>query len=370
MINALITGSDGFVAKNFINHNLNNKVNFLLFNKKTKHSELKKMLLKCNILFHFAGVNRSNKKKDFYNGNILLTKFLVDNIKNNIPIIYLSTIKIDENSIYGKSKKKSESILKTFCKSKKIPLFILKLPNLFGKWSRPNYNSVVSTFCFNILKNYKIKNKFPKKKLKLLYIDDLVIFLNKLLYKKKFEKKITLFSNFKTYSVTLEKLESIIRSFKKIRTEKFFDTISSNLSSKLYSTYISFCDKKDLIYNLKGSDDKRGSFVEFFKSQKLGQISYFKISPKQIRGMHFHQSKTEKFLVIKGKVEMRFKNMKDKKSFKIILSDKTNSIVDTIPGYYHDIKNLSKQESIVLLWSNQIFNIKKPDTIPIKYEEI
>lgn len=370
MINALITGSNGFVAKNFINHNLNKKVNFLLFNKKTKFSDLKTMLSKCNIIFHFAGVNRSHKKKNFYLGNILLTKFLVKNIRNKIPIIYLSTIKVNENSIYGISKKKSEDILKNFCSSNKLPLFILRLPNLFGKWSKPNYNSVVSTFCYNILKNYKVSNKFPKKKIKLLYIDDLVIFLNRLLYKKKFKNKITIYSKFKTYSVTLEKLESIIRSFKEIRTKNIYDTISSNLSSKLYSTYISFCDNKDLIYSFKNSEDKRGNFVEFFKSKKLGQVSFFKILPKQTRGMHFHQSKTEKFLLIKGKVEMRFKNIKDKKSFKIILSDKNNFIVDTIPGYYHDIKNLSNKESIVLLWSNQIFNIKKPDTIPIKYEEI
>jgi UDP-2-acetamido-2,6-beta-L-arabino-hexul-4-ose reductase len=370
MINALVTGSNGFIAKNFIHQNINNKVRFLLINKKSKINSIKNHLSKADLIFHFAGTNRSEKKYDFYKDNVIFTTLLVKNNINNAPIVYLSSVKFSENSVYGKTKKKAEKILTRFCKINKTPLYILRLPNVFGKWSKPNYNSVVSTFCFNILKNKKIENRFPNKKITLLYIDDLINFLNKILYKKFFNKKKIVFSKFNSYSITLKNLETIIRSFKDLRKKYNFDILRSNLASKLYSTYISFCDKNDVVYDFTQKSDYRGKFVEFFKSKKLGQISFFSIYPGQIRGEHFHHSKTEKFLLIKGKVEMRFKNISNNKSFKIILSDKKNNIIETIPGYYHDIKNISKKEAIVLLWSNQLFNIKKPDTISINYEKI
>ena len=305
------------------------------------------------------------KKKDFEESNIKLIKNIskIINKKKNTIIIYLSTNKINEKSIYGKTKKLGEKLLVEFCKKNKKTLYIYRLPNIFGKWSKPFYNSVVSTFCYSIMNNIKYKNNAPNKVIKIAYIGDLVNSINKILKKKNHPPNISFVDDFKTYPISLKNLESKIISFKELRYKKNFDIFKSNLSRKLYSTYASYFDKNNFFHIIKNNQDDRGRFSEFFKSTNLGQISALTIKPNKIRGSHYHHYKTEKFLIISGSFQITYFDISNKnKKFTKKFNNKKSFVIETIPGYYHEIKNIGKHEICILIWSNEIYNPLKPDT--------
>lgn len=364
-MNILVTGSQGFIAKNLIVRLSELKdYNILNVHKKTSNRDLCKKLIKADLIFHLAGVNKENNPKYNFNNNYLFTKkiclFLESNNKKT-KIIYASSIQAQLKNYYGKSKLKAEKILLSYKKKTGAEILIYRLPNIFGKWSKPYYNSVVSTFCHQTYINEKIVISDPKKKLSLLYIDDLIsIFLKSI----KFNKQKSCFPKVtNVYSITLLNLANLIKSFNK--NEKIYlpKNISDSLVKKLYSTYISFFLKKDFTYKLKSFSDHRGYFTEFLKCSNFGQISFFSILPGQIRGNHYHNTKTEKFVVITGKVRFNFVNIITKEKFSILSNEKTNLVVSTIPGWGHNIQNTGMQTAIVLVWANEVFDKNNPDTI-------
>jgi UDP-2-acetamido-2,6-beta-L-arabino-hexul-4-ose reductase len=365
-MNIAITGSDGFFGKN-LRYSLINYKNIDIFciNRKTSNKEFQKILLKSEIIFHFAAVNRSKKKNDFLDSNINFTKRICNFLEKNKKqpkIIYTSTTQVNKNNLYGISKKKSELILKNFSKKNKTELFIFRLPNIFGKWSRPNYNSAVSTFCFNIARGKKIFISKKKKIINLVYIDNVISKFLEIIKNKKYNKKKIYYEIKPIYKTNLQNLVNLIKNFKNNRSKFFIHSQSSSFIKNLYSTYISFLPKNKIIYNLKLNTDTRGTFFEFLKNNESGQISVFTINQNKTRGNHFHHSKVEKFLLLSGSVEFYMKDIASSNSIKIKLDEKKPKVIESIPGWFHNIKNIGKKIAVILLWSNEVFNDRKPDT--------
>jgi UDP-2-acetamido-2,6-beta-L-arabino-hexul-4-ose reductase len=364
-MNILITGSKGFIAKNLIVRLSEFKnYNTLTVDKKTSNQDLYKKLIKADIIFHLAGVNKETNPKYNYDNNYVFTKkiclFLEGNYKKT-KIIYASSIQAALKNSYGKSKLKAENILLSYKKKTGANVLIYRLPNIFGKWSKPYYNSAVATFCYQIYRNQKLTVSDPKKKISLLYIDDLIsIFLKSI----KLNKQKSSFPKIKNvFSITLSNLVNLIRSFDKKEKTYLPNNISHTLIKNLYSTYISFFLKKDFTYKLKRLSDRRGYFSEFLKNSNFGQFSFFSILPKQIRGNHYHNTKTEKFVVIAGKARFNFVNIITKQKFSILAHEKNNLVINTIPGWAHNIENIGTQIAKILVWSNEVLDKKNPDTI-------
>ena len=367
-MNIAVTGANGFIAKNLLLRlKFQKKCKIFKITRSTSKSQLKLILLKSDIIYHFAGVNRPSKIKTFKKDNVGLTKNICDFIiKYNLnkTIVFSSTIQVNNNTDYGASKKKCELYLQKLKKNNKSKVIMLRLPNVYVKWSKPNYNSVVSTFCYNISRNKKIKITNPNKTINLLYIDDLVDELINIKNKKAVKDKI--FNKFKfTQQLTAKKLSNIIYNFEKNRNTLFLNDLKSKLAKNLYSTYISFLPKKKFSYKLKSSKDKRGSFTEVLKTNNNGQISVFVAKKNKIRGHHFHNSKVEKFLVLKGRALFKMQNVINKQKVSFNLNSHIPKIVETIPGWQHYIKNIGSEDLVVLLWSNEVFDVKKPDTYQI-----
>tara|TARA_A100001015_G_scaffold315508_1_gene427487 strand:+ start:6558 stop:7673 length:1116 start_codon:yes stop_codon:yes gene_type:complete len=369
-MNIAVIGSNGFISKNLIVklRFSNNKI--FKINRSTSKKKLEKILLESDIIYHLAGVNRPKVSQNFENENVGLTKkicnfLLKKTFKKEKTIIFSSSTQIFKKSSYGISKKKCEKLLINLKKKNKINVVILRLPNIFGKWCKPNYNSVVSTFCYNISRKKKVNLFNEHSKINLLYIDDLIDLLIK--YLKIKVKKFKIINKFKfSHNITVKKLYEKIKQIDEYRDNLFIPNLKNKFSKDIYSTYVSMLPKSKFVYNLKSNKDFRGDFIETLKTNYSGQISILIAKKNKVRGHHFHHSKVEKFFVIKGKAIFKMIHIIDRKEVKYELSDKKRIIVETIPGWQHYIKNTGSTDLIVLLWSNEVFNVKKPDTFKIE----
>ena len=364
-MNILITGSHGFIAKNLIVKLSEFKnYNILTLDKKSSKQDIHKKLIKADLIFHLAGVNKENYPNYSYDNNYTFTENICLILKKNLKktkIIYASSTQAKLRNAYGKSKLKAEKILLNYKKKTGADVSLYRLPNVFGKWSKPYYNSAVATFCYQIYNNQKVTITEPNKKISLLYIDDLIsIFLNDI---KSGKKKNSYIKINNIFSITLLNLVRLIRSFEKKEKIILPNNISHSIVKNLYSTYISYFSKKDFQYKLKKFSDERGFFSEFLKNTDFGQISFFSILPKQVRGNHYHNTKTEKFVVITGKTRFNFVNIINKKRFSILTDEKKNLVINTIPGWAHNIENVGSKTAMVLVWANEILDKKNPDTI-------
>ncbi len=359
-----VTGSDGFVAKNLILRLKERKdIHLVLFNKKNKTSDLLNLLENIDFIFHFAGVNRSQNEEDFQNTNVGLTHDLIEAVKKTgcaAPIIYTSSIQAELENPYGISKKNAENKLKELNNSKKIQSSIFRLENVFGKWAKPNYNSAVATFCNNIAKDLPIEINDPESLINLIYIDDVV---------EKFIRLIDSVDVLKEYDqvhpkyqISVGDLASLLYKFKESRDSLITEDVGTGLQRALYSTYLSYLPAKLFSYQVKQHTDDRGTFVEMLKTYNSGQFSFFTAHPGITRGGHYHNTKTEKFLVLKGSAKFKFKNMLDGEYYEIVVNEKDSKIVETIPGWAHDITNIGNSELVVMLWANEIFDHEKADT--------
>jgi len=364
-MNILITGSQGFIAKNLIVRLSELKYyKILTVDKKSSHQDFYKKLAKADIIFHLAGINKEDKSDFNYENNYVFAKKICSFLKSNnkkTKIIFASSIQAKLKNSYGKSKLKAENIFLNYKRKTGAELLIYRLPNVFGKWTKPFYNSAVATFCYQVYKNKKITITEPKKKIPLIYIDDLIsIFLKDIRLKR---QKSPFIKIKKIFYITVFDLVNLIKSFN--QKEKIYlpNNISNSLVKNLYSTYISYFSKKDFKCGLKKNSDKRGYFCEFLKNIDFGQVSFLSILQKKIRGNHYHNTKTEKFVVISGKARFNFENIITKERFSILVDEKKNMVINTIPGWAHNIENIGTQTVRVLVWSNEIFDKKKPDTI-------
>lgn len=366
----LITGSDGFIGKNFrLRLAEIAGVEIISFSRKNSISELPALLANTDFVFHFAGVNRSKNDIDFINDSDFtanLAGALEDiAIKSNkkIPIVYTSSTQASLSNFYAQSKRKSELILLGLERSCCLPVYIFRLPNVFGKWAKPNYNSVVATFCYNIARNLPIQVHDQKKSLSMVYVDDLMDVFLKLLSGNVIKKNDEGFHSGPTqYSITLGDLAKLIYAFKAGRESLMIERVGIGLTAALYSTFISYLPPSEFSYPLQKFEDARGVFVEAIKTRESGQFSYFTSQPGVSRGGHYHHAKTEKFLVVSGSAKFSFKNIDTEEMCEIFVDSENPHIVDTAPGWLHTVTNVGNEELVVLVWVNQVFDRMNPDT--------
>jgi UDP-2-acetamido-2,6-beta-L-arabino-hexul-4-ose reductase len=373
----LVTGSNGFIGKNLVVRLNELKVyNIDFFCRENSPKDLPKIIKRVDFIVHLAGENRPTDSSNFKTINTDLTKIISDAIRSStrhIPIIFTSSIQAEFENLYGESKLNAELVLKKLANETGNPIYIFRLPGVFGKWSKPNYNSVVATFCHNIANDLPIQMSNPTNELSLVYIDDVVSKFIQLIENPKieddFENKSLNFvvSKFEPqYKITLEKLALIIKSFRNSRNNLFLEDIGSDLMRALYSTYVSYIPTEKFAYEIPCYSDSRGDFIEVLKTKKNGQFSFFSAKPGITRGGHYHHSKTEKFLVIGGIACFKFRNILTDERYEIIIDSKKHTIVDTIPGWAHDITNIGDDILLVMLWANEIFDRDNPDTFSYK----
>lgn len=367
---ALVTGADGFVAKNLIVR-LGELEDFdvVKFSRQTPESELPSLVADIDVVVHLAGVNRPTSTEDFAAGNVGLTENLCKALAKGgrqVPVIFSSSIQATLNNHYGNSKREAENALWQYAAQTGALVYVYRLPNVFGKWCKPNYNSVVATFCHNIARGLPIKVNDGDAALTLVYVDDLVNEFIRVLREKPPTGAEVFFGVPVEYKSTVGALARQIESFRNSRTSLISERVGEGLVRALYSTYVSYLLPDSFSYEVSKYSDSRGVFVEMLKTKDSGQFSYFAAPPGVTRGGHYHHTKTEKFLVIKGKARFGFRHILTNETYELCTSGEQPQIVETIPGWAHDITNIGVDEMVVMLWANEIFDRAHPDTIAYK----
>lgn len=359
----LITGSNGFIGKNLIAELKNRGYTDLLeYDLDTSETLLDSFVQNCDFIFHLAGVNRPEKESDFFEGNFGFTSKLLsmlDKSKNTPPILITSSTQAELDNPYGRSKKAGEGVIYDYGKKNNVPVYVYRLPNVFGKWSKPNYNSAVATFCHNISRDIPIVVNDRNTLLKLVYIDDVInSFINSLELKNDRDIKVS--------ERTLGEIVDLIYSFKSSRETLLIPNMSDVFIKQLYSTYLSFLPEDDFGYDLKMNVDDRGSFTEFIKSGDRGQVSINISKPHISKGNHWHHTKIEKFLVVSGRGVIRFRKIESDSVIEYFVSGDKLRVIDIPVGYTHNIENLGDTDLVTVMWVNEIFDKERPDTFFLK----
>jgi UDP-2-acetamido-2,6-beta-L-arabino-hexul-4-ose reductase len=368
MKTVLVTGAKGFIGKNLIVRlqELNN-IKIKSFDKEEDMDTLKKFLGEADFIFHLAGVNRPENVEEFKEINFGLTKNIInllEEMDKKIPVVITSSIQAELDNPYGKSKKMAEDELIKYSKKNRVPMYIYRLPNVFGKWSKPNYNSVVSTFCYNISHNLDIMISNSEKELELVYIDDVVDEFVSLLSNKVENIEKRFYKINRAFKITLGELADRIYQIRDMRKTLIVPDLSDDFMKYLHSTYLTYLDENNFSYDMDIKEDERGNFIELMKSKTFGQVSISRSKKGVVRGNHYHNTKNEKFCVIQGEAVIRLRNILDDKIISYHVSGEKIEIVDIPPGYTHSIENLTEGdgEMILLIWANEIFDPKNPDT--------
>ncbi len=360
----LITGAKGFIAKNLITHLSEREgCELFLIDRSNSLQELSYAASQAEFIFHLAGINRPDDDRDFEEGNLKFTESLTEVIKshqNQVSVVFSSSIQATQKNAYGQSKRKAELALLELGRSVDAKISIFRLQNVFGKWARPNYNSVVATFCHNVARDLPIRISDPETIVKLVYIDDVVAHFLRLIDG---EKELKTFDQIEpSYQLSLGELAKKIKNFRDSRRTLVTERVGTGITRALYSTYLSYLPNEKFSYKLPEYGDERGMFVEILKTKESGQFSFFTALPGVTRGGHYHHSKTEKFLVVRGNALFRFLNLVTGEYFEIEAHGGNSQIVETVPGWTHDITNVGKEELTVLLWANEVFDPENPDT--------
>ena len=357
----LITGSNGFIGKNLKAHlNEIEDVEIITYDVEDTIDKIKDNLDEIDFIFHLAGVNRPHTPEEFYQGNSDLTKQIVDLIKDkNIPLVITSSIHAEKDNDYGKSKKLAEDYIRENLSN----YYIYRLHNVFGKWCRPNYNSVVATFCHNIANDLDITINDESTTLDLIYIDDICYEFVRLIKGEKPEEQVdgVCYIN-PRYNVTLGYIAKKLYGFRDSMNSIYVPNTGDEFTKKLYSTYISYLPLEKTYVQATKNVDERGSFTELVRTNECGQFSVSFSKPGIVRGNHYHHTKLERFIVIKGKAKIGFTSIIDGTSHEFIVDDSNIQIVTIPVGYTHNIENIGDDEMILAIWCNELFDKEKPDT--------
>lgn len=367
----LITGANGFVGKNLQLHLVERRdVQVVNFTRSDDVTQLPALLQEVDFVFHLAGINRPQDPAEFVTGNVDLTQTLcqavcevAENSGKKIPIVYTSSIQAESDNPYGLSKRGAEVALLDAARSHQVPVHLFRLPNVFGKWCKPNYNSAVATFCHNITRSLPIQINDPSAPVTLVYVDDVI------------ERFVQLMDGANPcvdadgfaivapqYSSTVGELARVLHAFRDSRTNLMTERVGTGLVRALYATYVSYLPVELFAYTVTQHADQRGVFVEMLKTPDCGQFSYFTAVPGVTRGGHYHHSKTEKFLVIRGHARFKFRHMQTGETHELLTRGDKAEVVETVPGWTHDITNIGTDEMIVMLWANEVYDRSRPDT--------
>ena len=367
----LITGAGGFVGKNLRQHLSERKdVEVVCFTRANIAADLPSLLEGVEFVFHLAGVNRPQDLQEFVTGNADLTAARVEAVEGKmracgrkIPIIYTSSTQAAHDNPYGASKRIAEQALHALAERTGAAAHVFRLPNVFGKWCRPNYNSAVATFCHNIARGLPIQINDPDAPVTLAYVDDVV---ERFIQLMDGADAVVDAEGFATltpqYTTSVGELARQISTFRASRDTLVTERVGSGLLRALYSTYVSYLPPESFAYTVPMHGDSRGVFVEMLKTPDCGQFSFFTAHPGITRGGHYHHTKTEKFLVIKGQARFKFRHIETGETHELVTSGNKAEIVETVPGWTHDITNIGIDEMVVMLWANEMFDRAKPDT--------
>ena len=367
----LITGANGFVGKNLQLHLAERKdVQVRCFTRADDVAQLPALLQGVDFVFHLAGVNRPQDLGEFVSGNAGLTQALCSALAaeaersgRRVPVAFASSTQAAQPNPYGQSKRAAEDALFTLAVSDGVPVHVFRLPNVFGKWCKPNYNSAVATFCHNIARGLPIQVNDPAAALTLVYVDDVVERFVQLMDGADAALDADGFATVgPQYTTTVGELAQQIQVFKDSRVTLMTERVGTGLVRALYATYVSYLPVESFTYTVPQHGDPRGVFVEMLKTPDCGQFSYFTAHPGITRGGHYHHSKTEKFLVIKGQARFNFRHMHTGQTHELLTSGDKAEIVETVPGWTHDITNIGSDEMVVMLWANEVFDRERPDT--------
>ncbi len=362
----LVTGTDGFIGKNLLARFAEMAyIEALRFSRQNSEQELPELIAAADAIIHLAGINRPLSPEEFAIGNTGLTTTisqLLINTKRTIPVLFASSTQAALDNPYGSSKRTAEQALRQYGEQTGAAVTIYRLPNVFGKWCKPNYNSAVATFCHNIANGLPITIHDPKSPMTLVHVDDVINdFIQVLLHTPNLNKQ-AFRAVAPEYHTTVGELAQQIEGFRNSRNTLITSKVGTGLLRALYSTYVSYLPTTDFTYSVPKYGDQRGVFVEMLKTLDAGQFSFFTAHPGITRGGHYHHTKTEKFLVIKGKARFGFRHILTDETYALETDGDNPQIVETIPGWAHDITNIGTDEMIVMLWANEIFDRSRPDT--------
>ena len=364
----LVTGAKGFIGKNLVLRLQEQAgIEVLTFSRGDTDAALQAVLSMADAVIHLAGENRPATLDAFEQVNAGLTRRICDGLRGldrPVPILLASSAQAELDNPYGRSKLAAEQSVEQLAVAHGNPVAIYRLPGVFGKWCKPNYNSVVATFCHNKAYDLPVQINDASARILLVYVDDVITsFLWSIASP---WSGVVWPSVAPEYSITLGELSEQIEAFKNCRTTLVSERVGTGLIRALYATYVSYLPTDKFAYAVLAHGDPRGVFVEMLKTPDAGQFSFFTAHPGITRGGHYHHTKTEKFLVIKGKARFGFRHMVTNEVHYLNTSGDQPKVVETVPGWTHDITNVGDDEMVVMLWANEIFDHAKPDTISSK----
>lgn len=368
-MNILITGFKGFVGKNlylFLKDQKEYQVTKI--SRSDSEEALRAGLKECDFVFHLAGVNRPKEEEEFHLGNEVFTKRLCEILRevDRKPIlVFASSIQATRDNPYGRSKKAAEQAIKKWCNQTGGEAVIFRFKNMFGKWCRPNYNSVTATFCHNIAHGIAVEISNKNLELELIYIDEVIECLLSVIDHQ--PEGCEFREGPRSFKVTLGDLAARIREYHASRETLRYSDFADDFNRFLYTTYLSYLDGPDFGYSLKKHVDPRGSLAEFLKSETGGQIFVSRTKPGITRGNHFHHTKTEKFLVMEGQAVIRFRRIGQNEVIEHKVDGRDYRVLDIPPGYTHSIENVGQGDMVTLFWASEIFDPERPDTY---FEEV
>jgi UDP-2-acetamido-2,6-beta-L-arabino-hexul-4-ose reductase len=365
-VRVVVTGSKGFIGRNLMVR-LSECPEYapVGIDLETSPDARSDALASADVVVHLAGVNRPPSPNDYKAGNAGATQALCDEllaIGRPVPIVFSSSAQAVMDNPYGLSKRDAESAVTSYGRVAGTGYAVLRLWNVFGKWAQPQYNSVVATFCHNVARNLPVDVHDPSAPLRLVYIDDVVDAILALVgdgVPTAGEVPVG-----PVHETTVGELLSMVHSFAAVRRTRDVPRVGSGFERKLYATYLSYLPPEDFAYSLPAHRDTRGMFAEMLRTADSGQFSVFTAHPGVTRGGHFHHTKNEKFFVIHGRARFGFRDLRDDAYREITVDAAEPQVVDTVPGWVHDITNVGDDLLIVLLWANEAFDPSHADTTP------
>lgn len=366
----LVTGSNGFIGKNLIsNLSLLDNVQIYKYDRNCSDFDLLSFTKDCDFVYHLAGVNRTQNESEFKDGNVNLLSKLIDDLKinnNKCPILITSSIQAELDNPYGISKRMEEDVAFNYAKENNVKVYVFRLNNLFGKWCKPNYNSVIATWCYNISHNLDISVSDKNKEICLCYIDDVCNeFINCLTDKCVFVQN-GYYQIPTTYKKSLGDIANLLYSFKANDKGIFVPSTGDEFIKKLYSTYLSYVPINDLIVDLCPHKDDRGTFCELVRTKECGQVSVSTTKSGILRGGHYHNTKMERFIVLSGKAKITFEHVIDHTKYEFYVSGDKLQYVNIPVGYQHRIDNVGDTELVMILWANELFDPEYTDTYEMR----
>jgi UDP-2-acetamido-2,6-beta-L-arabino-hexul-4-ose reductase len=363
-MNVLVTGGGGFLGRNLTTHlRAREDCTMTSFDVENSAEDLRSGLETADIVYHLAGVNRPGIGEEFEAGNAGLTREICAILRElgRTPVIVMSSsIQAAFENPYGVSKRHAEDALREFAAQTGAEVRIYRLSNVFGKWCRPNYNSVVATFCYNLANALPIQISDPSRELDLIYVDDVVnAFLADLPTHTGLGGG---GGDIPSFKLTLGDLAGRIQSFHDMQANLFTPDFAVRFNKQLYATYLSYVPYEARRQQLDVKSDQRGELAEFIKSRSFGQIFISRTKPGVTRGNHYHHTKTEKFFIVEGEGIIRLRRIESAEVVEYRVRGATFQVIDIPPGYTHSIENVGAGEMVTLFWASEVFDPDRPDT--------